>query len=1336
MDGKNEFREGLFPSGFCITPEGGINTEVNGQAAHLLFNEIDHGQVDERALVLAQQACQSCVQLPFCETQREELATELWQRGAGMTIVGGTSVTVAAAERRSLQERPKLTFDLTRIPSEPETAIAIIRQAFRAGQLNAAGPTPKGVKTASAAYLERLTEADPELRAQLTEIGEDETTGGLKFIFTALFQQKDFESFSRGEERQTRAGNLRYSPDVIDATTDDPIVSHFLKDTIAINKLGFSKAASKAAHFEPEYYAKLAETYKPASMSWSDFDRLIGTNRNPIEAIIRNQARAGAIRSSDPIANHTTVRATVRHGSREALSTSDIAELENKYSGYDFVTPQLIKSILKSNAGNPAGALENVVQRVVKLQECYPDDHPYVRTSDLILFSRTHRSHQKAGEAVDAFAKTMKRLTEKYGDDPDILPSDIRRFSTSYPTGAEQELRDYKTRLEHLRCTSDSRITDTIIRQCARRGITSPIEVAKIYDRRLVHDRFSYRARKEADATALKPELVERIVCLYPRAEINQASEHAYNLINSGLLAFVPAETYSLRGQSREDLDKIFAPKTHEYLAFSESFRSLGTVDRLVFAHHYGLMPLLYGREANALQLEHLALSGANIDDYFDTIVQPRLDELSTPKTQTLSIMELERDLDVFDRLLSQAPHRPLVTDKERLTITGLRDATVVVGGKALYLHEPDYAWDWTLNTPDLREWLEETVSRVYPPHQQDQALNYVAQALDGGVLELLGETPGEYRLVFTPAFYENATSDLERAAIANAMGIDRLLYGSDLSVVLKHRLGDNQVAISLPRHETPEIMEFTDEHLAAARQEVEYEALQLDSRQPLEQFVITALGNVASTDDLTPGQWKRIGNDLLNAYNMHIEHPNHRHEIPDDLTRAEVALAWTHARDGDVRAMARLFSVESEDLESYIAAGTAYIREQFGFIPASRLKLTARLLKQPQPRTRTNEQSNTLGRRRPIVDDTPTEYGSRLEGHTGEQSIIIHKQQDSAGTALSALDTYLRALRNIPPRISYEREVAAFKEIEAGVLAQAKLDESDQDELSVTDKADYLRLVKIGEQAKEEIITNFLPLVVAFAKKYPYRAGLDFSDYIQEGNIGLMHAVEMYDYKPGYKFSTYASIWIKKNMQRAFNTHSRTIRVPDNIADNIQAYHAYSLGFMEKHGRFPTAEEQLEHFGWSPFELESVQIGVQQRPISLQMNLNEKGDLDKRTVGDIIWDINSVSPDDVIDSDETRAAFSTIVRSTLVSSGLIRPALVMTLRHGLDLHPDVIDADFVRQHEIESNKVYDTKEIAAMLGVTESAVTYHHRRAVNILNQPANRKRLQYLLGHIDSPS
>ncbi len=1316
-------------------PGDSLGAETDEPGASQLFNAIDHGHYDNRALVRAEEACASCEQLVHCSDQATSLATELWHRGAGLTIIGGTAVQLALTQRPPTQERQAFTFDLTKIPTEPDAAVAIIRQGFRARQFNAAGPTPKGVVGAGEQYLERLAEQQPELAAKLETLGVQETQRSLKYIFTALFQQKDFAYFSQGKEQQTRSGNARYDPANLTHEVDDPIVQHFLKDVIAIHDQGFSKPSGKAAHFEPDYYMALIKHHKPDHMNWSDFDRLIGTHRNPIEVLTKDQALASSAHALSPEAARTTIRAIVRHGSKERLSQEDLDTLCEHYSHIDFVTPALVKSIVNSNVGAPAVALESVVQRVAILQETYGPDHPRVKTADLILFTRTYQSTEDASKAVVQFDANMKALAERYGGDPDVSPSDIRRFSTSYLYSAEKEIKAYKFRLEQLRATSDSRIADSTLRQCARRGITSPVETAKVYDRRIIHDRFAYRAKKDTRARALRPELVERIVCLYPHAEIDQASEHAYKLINSGLLKFVAAETYSLRGQSREDLDKIFAPKTHEYLAFSASFRSLSSMDRLAFAHHYGLMPLLYGREANALQLEHLALSGKSIGEYFSNEVQPRLDELSADTAQTLSIMELERDLETFDTLLGQAPHRPLVIDTERLSVMGLRDATVVVGGKALYLHEPEYTWDWIQNTPDLRDWLEGTIAKIYPPHQQDQALNYIAQALDGGVLELLGETPGEYRLVFTPAFYENSTSDLDRAAIANAMGLDRLLYGSDLTVVLKHRLGNTPTVTPLHRHEKPEIIEFDGEYLAAARQELEYEALQLDSRQPLEQFVVTTLGD-ANTDSLTPEQWKRIGNDLLSAYNMHLEHPNHRHEVQDELTRAEVALAWTHARGGDVRAMARLFSVEVEDLDTYITAGTAYIREQFGLIPASRLKLTARLLQKPSHSgPKAEEQSNTLGRVRPTIDGAPPEYGSRLQGYKGERVVIIPSEQTKTYFEVSALNAYLKAVRNVSSRLPYEKEVAAFKEIEAGVLAQAKLNETTEDGMTPIDKADYQRLVVLGERAREEIITSFLPLVVAMAKRYPYRAGLDFSDYIQEGNIGLMHAVEKYDYTPGFQFSTYASTWINRSMRRAFNTHGRTIRVPDNTADNIQAYHAYSFDFMEQHQRYPTQSELIHHFGWNAYELESVKIGVDQRPASLQSPANTRNP-DGQTIGELIWDTSHIQPDQQIDSNETRAAFSTVVHSALATAGHIKPALVMTLRHGLDLHPDAIDIDFVSHHAIESGKVYSTAEIAAMLHVTESAVTYHHRRAVTILNEPANRRRLRYLLGHTDSPS
>ena len=1322
MDGRNEFREGLFPSGQCVPPAEGIAPEIDEQADHQLFNEIDHGQFDERALVLAKQACLSCCQQQYCEGQAEALATELWRRGVGLSLVGGTAVDVRLHQQTTHQERPAFSFDLTEIPAEPDAALAIIRQGYRAKQFNAAGPTPKGVLEASVQIQQHLQTEQPALHARLAELSEAELTRSFKFVLTALFQQKDFAAFSRGDERQSRSGNLRYDPSLIDAAADIPIVSKFLEDVLAIKAAQLSEPGDKAAHFEPEYYMKLIAAHKPSEMPLSDFDRLIGTNRNPIAAILQHKAQSATTKSQ------RTLRS--KHAIDAELETS----LQQKYADIAFVTPALIKSIGKTSK-NPEHTLENVVARVTKLQEDYPEDHPHVQTSDLVLFARNNASQQKAAEAAALFAKNMHKLSERYANDPDVTASDLRRFSASYPNSAEEEARNYKYRLAQLRASSDERVTDSILRQCARRGIESPIEVGKVYDRRVIYDRFAFRAKKDAGAMPLKSELVERIVCLYPHAEIDRAAENAYTLTNEGLLVFAQAETYTLRGQTRADLDKIFAPKTQEYLTFTDALRALGPVGRLAFAHHYGLMPLVYGREANTLQLEHLALSGQSVDDYFAQKIAPLLEDYprASAETSTLSIMELEQDLATFDTLLGQAPHRPLVSGSERLQIYGLRDATVVVGNKALYLHEPGYAWDWVHNTPDLADWLKDTVATTYPPHQQDQALNYITAAIDGGVLELLGEHPGEYRLVFTQAFYESSTSDLERAAVANAMGIDQLLYGSDLSSVLAYRLGKTRVSVQLERTQNPEIVEFSDTQLVHVREQLVFEALQAESRTPLEQLVVAAFGSTVSVDQLTDKDWQKIGRELISAYSLHLEHPNHRHEVADDDIKAQVMLAWTHASGGDLRQAARLFSIEPEDYDTYIQAGMEYIRAQFGMIPTSRLRLTTRLVKTPHDQNVHDHHSDMSGRSVPGIVGASTLYGSQLQ----EEDIATSMELPTElSIAVIAKDQKL-AQKNIEQfiqkneRISQEDEIAACKAIEAGVLAEAKLAAG---EVAPALIAEYEQLVRQGKDAEEMLLAAHQRLIASLARKLPYTAGLSFADYMQEGNLAFLKAIRKFDYTEEARLGTFVYYSVLNAMQRTYGSHGRTIRIPQKTSDDVRYYQAFCYEHEEKYGRPPSEQEILNHFDWDHRVLQKVYKVLRQPPLHLQQKIyvNTGSLAAQAELGDLLVDRFDTIPENRVMDDATYTVFSSFVQNSLRKAGLKKPAITLTLRYGLALDA-VRDDKIIARKPIEEGRHYTLEETAQLMEKSVSAVRENQRRGHEFMQTPEMRRMLAQVLGYTD---
>ncbi len=310
-------------------------------------------------------------------------------------------------------------------------------------------------------------------------------------------------------------------------------------------------------------------------------------------------------------------------------------------------------------------------------------------------------------------------------------------------------------------------------------------------------------------------------------------------------------------------------------------------------------------------------------------------------------------------------------------------------------------------------------------------------------------------------------------------------------------------------------------------------------------------------------------------------------------------------------------------------------------------------------------------------------------------------QQVTVAGATADPVKDYLKQIGKVP-LLNAEQEVDLARRIEAGLYAEYKL-KNESDTMTSKERRELHFIAQDGQNAKNHLLEANLRLVVSLAKRYTGR-GMQFLDLIQEGNLGLIRAVEKFDYTKGYKFSTYATWWIRQAITRAMADQARTIRIPVHMVEVINKLARVQRQMLQDLGREPTPEELAKELDMTPEKVVEVQK-YGREPISLHTPLGEDGDSE---FGDLIEDSEAIVPADAVSFTLLQEQLHRVL-DTLSE----REAGVVSMRFGLgDGQPKTLD---------EIGKVY---------GVTRERIRQIESKTMSKLRHPS---RSQVLRDYLD---
>jgi RNA polymerase primary sigma factor len=296
----------------------------------------------------------------------------------------------------------------------------------------------------------------------------------------------------------------------------------------------------------------------------------------------------------------------------------------------------------------------------------------------------------------------------------------------------------------------------------------------------------------------------------------------------------------------------------------------------------------------------------------------------------------------------------------------------------------------------------------------------------------------------------------------------------------------------------------------------------------------------------------------------------------------------------------------------------------------------------------------------------------------------------------------YLKEIGKVP-LLTAEQEVTLAKRIEAGLDASEKLGGVDADgqpvEISESQRSSLFAVKRDGELARRQLTEANLRLVVSIAKRYVGR-GMALLDLIQEGNLGLIRAVEKFDYTKGFKFSTYATWWIRQAITRAIADQARTIRIPVHMVETMNKVLRISRQMLQELGREPTVEEIAAKVEMTPDKVREIQR-IAQEPVSLETPVGEEDD---SLLGDFVEDPNVIAPATAA----ARALLSEAIEEALQELN-DRERAVVRLRFGLD-----------------DGQIRTLEEVGKEFGVTRERIRQIESKTLAKLRHPTRSQRLR----------